>query len=210
MVEVQGHRGFAAKWPENSLEGFFQAAISGAHVLEVDLRMNSEGVVVLHHDPIKAGYSKKIPSLSELCDLLNSDPQFAHVRLNLDMKEVVVEKVVDVIERSHFANKVSYQSFHVSILEEVRALRPIAPLGFIVSRMDDVFPLIERLKLTTISPLYTLLTAELVERLHRASVRVIPWTVNQPEDWKKLLEMGVDGIITDDPKELVEFIRRLG
>ena len=44
-----------------------------------------------------------------------------------------------------------------------------------------------------------------VQLLQNLGFRVIPWTVNDPYRWKELIEMGVDGIITDFPKELMDY-----
>jgi glycerophosphoryl diester phosphodiesterase len=49
------------------------------------------------------------------------------------------------------------------------------------------------------SPYFKLLTREKVDYLHKLKVRVIPWTVNEITDMKKLLEWKVDGFITDYP-----------
>jgi len=47
---------------------------------------------------------------------------------------------------------------------------------------------------------------DIVDRLHALKVQVVPWTVNTPEEWQRLLDMGVDGIITDVPDELIQFL----
>ncbi|WP_421782152.1 glycerophosphodiester phosphodiesterase [Kiloniella litopenaei] len=49
------------------------------------------------------------------------------------------------------------------------------------------------------SPFYRELTPELVQEAHKEGLKVIPWTVNNPEDFLRLIKMGVDGIITDYP-----------
>jgi glycerophosphoryl diester phosphodiesterase len=49
------------------------------------------------------------------------------------------------------------------------------------------------------SPAYNDLTAELVKEAHALGLRVLPWTVNQRDDMSRLIDMGVDGLITDDP-----------
>lgn len=49
-----------------------------------------------------------------------------------------------------------------------------------------------------------------VARAHAEGVRVVPWTVNDPEDWRRLLDWGVDGITTDFPDRLGAFLRGQG
>jgi glycerophosphoryl diester phosphodiesterase len=49
------------------------------------------------------------------------------------------------------------------------------------------------------SPHYSLVTADLIAWCHARKIQVIPWTVNQPQDMVRLIELGVDGLITDYP-----------
>ncbi len=49
------------------------------------------------------------------------------------------------------------------------------------------------------SPHFSLVTYQLIERLHQLKIKVMPWTVNDATQIKILKDMGVDGIITDDP-----------
>jgi glycerophosphoryl diester phosphodiesterase len=65
----------------------------------------------------------------------------------------------------------------------------IADLGFV----PDVY-----------SPIYNLVYSSRIEDAHAAGVLVIPYTVNKVEDMKRLVEMGVDGIITDYPNRFFE------
>jgi len=49
-----------------------------------------------------------------------------------------------------------------------------------------------------------------VRQVHELGVRVVPWTVNDPEDWRRLLDWGVDGITTDFPDRLAALLRARG
>jgi glycerophosphoryl diester phosphodiesterase len=52
--------------------------------------------------------------------------------------------------------------------------------------------------------------AQQVRTAHAAGIRVVPWTVNQPEQWQRLLTLGVDGITTDYPDQLASFLAAAG
>ena len=49
------------------------------------------------------------------------------------------------------------------------------------------------------NPEFTLVTIELIKELHQKNIQIVPWTVNEISDMKRLIAMGVDGIITDYP-----------
>jgi glycerophosphoryl diester phosphodiesterase len=49
------------------------------------------------------------------------------------------------------------------------------------------------------SPYFRLLSSEKINKLHEKGIKVVPWTVNKPDDMKQLMEWGVDGLITDYP-----------
>lgn len=59
-------------------------------------------------------------------------------------------------------------------------------------------------------PEFEFLDHETVTRLQRTGLRVLPWTVNRPADWRKLIDWGIDGITTDYPVELAEMLKVLG
>ena len=51
----------------------------------------------------------------------------------------------------------------------------------------------------TIGPRHDLVTRELVESAHAAGLRVVPWTVNDVREMVALVDLGVDGLVTDEP-----------
>ena len=59
-----------------------------------------------------------------------------------------------------------------------------------------------------VSPEFSLVTPEKVMAAHGAGLRVVPWTVNTPADWDRLIGAGVDGIITDDPASLIAHLKK--
>ena len=59
------------------------------------------------------------------------------------------------------------------------------------------------------SPYYKFITLRMVNSLHKKGIKVIPWTVNNEKDMTKLINKGVDGIISDYPDKLIEVVRNL-
>ena len=62
------------------------------------------------------------------------------------------------------------------------------------------------LNVNIISPDYSLLNKELVKQMHDNNFSVLPWTVNSTDILQKMIDMNVDGIITDDPKKMIDYI----
>jgi glycerophosphoryl diester phosphodiesterase len=67
-----------------------------------------------------------------------------------------------------------------------------------------------KLKADVISPQHDLVNRALVKKLHEIPVQVVPWTANNQAAWKKLVDDKVDAIISDDPEELIRFLKDQG
>ena len=99
-------------------------------------------------------------------------------------------------------DRVIVQSFDPATLIAMRELDPEIPLAMLVyEEYQTIDRMSDQLGFTpeVWSPNYSLVTEGLVARTNRDEIRLIPWTVNDPDEMVRLLEMGVDGIITDYP-----------
>jgi glycerophosphoryl diester phosphodiesterase len=164
-----------------------------------------------------------IPTLEELFERIHasSDPHAKTVRLNLEIKRdpcrpeytaapgVMAKEVLHLVQRCGFQDRVYYSSFDPESLEVLRALDPEAKIAFL--KEDDLEGMIDaaqRVKAETVSPEHILIKdAEDVRRLQHMGFKVILWTVNDAERWEELIDMGVDGIITDYPEDLIHFLK---
>lgn len=97
------------------------------------------------------------------------------------------------------------QSFDWRVLRYLHEKYPKIKLVALTEGPFEVAPNLKELGFMPIvfSPEHTHLTKQKVQELHREKVLVIPWTVNETRDMKVLMEMGVDGIITDYPDRLI-------
>jgi len=89
---------------------------------------------------------------------------------------------------------VSVASFDVRLIDEVARLRPETPTTLLFEQ-----PLGLATVARTLGPRQDLVTRDLVDGAHAAGVRVVPWTVNDVWRMAELIELGVDGIVTDQP-----------
>jgi glycerophosphoryl diester phosphodiesterase len=159
----------------------------------------------------------QVPTLEELFTaILNSPSPYAKtVILNLEIKRefpfpecsmepfAFAKKLVSLVSTFGFENRVYYSSFDIDSLIAVRVIDPDAKLGYLFEKEPLDIPK----GMQIFSPHYSILTPELFAKLKKLG-QVILWTVNEPELWEKFSEMGVDGLITDCPKALLDFLKK--
>ncbi|MDD5683326.1 MAG: glycerophosphodiester phosphodiesterase family protein, partial [Mesotoga sp.] len=70
----------------------------------------------------------------------------------------------------------------------------------------DIGRMLASIGCSVISPSYSLMTDGWVESAHQSGLKIIPWTVNDLQEMERLIDLGVDGIITDYPDRLIELV----
>ncbi len=123
--------------------------------------------------------------------------------------EEFAELVLDAIYKGKIAGKTFIQSFDPASLEAVRQKDKAIPLVFLIYNEDSSEVNLKRLSFTpeVYSPYYELVDNKMVELCADLGMKLIPWTVNEREDMINLLDLGVDGIISDYPDVLLEVVR---
>jgi glycerophosphoryl diester phosphodiesterase len=257
-IQVHGHRGARAVFPENTLAGFRYAIDAGADAIELDLAVTKDNVVVVSHDPVlnlrnclgPAGprvireltlaelrrwdcgsvtrlrfprqrpvSGARIPTLEEVFAL---SPR-RHFEFNIEVKcfpkrphytprpEDYVRLLLDAIRRHKLASRVIVQSFDFRILHAMKRQAPEIRLSALVKLGLRRFVQVARKAGSGIvSPYHRLVTRRRVLAAHAAGIKVIPWTANTPKSWARLINAEVDGIITDDPAGLIQFLEERG
>jgi len=117
--------------------------------------------------------------------------------------------LVDAIRRHKLESRVIIQSFDFRTLVAAEKLAPeIRRAALYAGVPRDLVALTREARATMSSPHHRLVTRENVRALHEARFPVVPWTANQPSEWDRLVEAGVDAIITDDPAALIDYLKR--
>jgi glycerophosphoryl diester phosphodiesterase len=269
-VDIQGHRGARALFPENTLAGFLAAAELGVTAFELDVGMTSDGVVVVAHDPVLnpdiardpsgtwlIGTTPAIRSLT-FAQLQRYDvgrlrpgsraaalfpdqqpndgariPTLAAVLAALPTTRFTIEVKTDpahpdrtasapaladatlaVIDQANAAGRIMLEAFDWRVQRHVRQRRPDIRLAWL-TRPETVraatlwwdMPLPTTSVPTVIAaeggpvwaPDHTTLTRAEIDEAHAQGLVVLPWTVNQPDDMRRLIGWGVDGLISDRP-----------
>lgn len=215
-----GHRGAAALAPENSLAAVEVAVEHGVDAVELDVVRGPDGRLVLAHGPAVA------PDAPSLDDGLALAARLG-IAVQMDVKEPGIEEgVVDALRRSGLLDRSFVSSFSFRTLRAFATLEPGLPrsltypedrlgltgsraLGYAVrpglAALRALLPVrlprfMRAAGASAVTLNWGVVTPRAIEICHRAGVAVYVWTVNEPGLAKTLVESGVDGIITDDPR----------
>jgi glycerophosphoryl diester phosphodiesterase len=117
--------------------------------------------------------------------------------------EEFVDLVMQVINDKSIAGRANIQSFDPRALQVVQRKYPTMRTALLIED-NDKRPIQEQLDQlgfipSIYSPHYSLVTPALIKFCHEKNMQVIPWTINDLEEIKRQIKMGVDGIITDYP-----------
>lgn len=242
LPRVIGHRGWAARAPENTLGGFLAAAEAGFAV-ELDVTMSQDGeLIVIHDDTLDRtteGHGPVAeaawPQLAALPNAKGWGEPWAEERLtrldevlsaiqgrvlvDIELKSPpgradpapLASRVAALVRRLGLVERVFVSSFSPYVLGALRAAAPEIFRAQLVGTFEGAgLPVHERLALrahllTKIShpdiliPEDRLVRPSEVRRWIDAGYAIFTWTVNEPAQARRLLNMGVSGVITDDP-----------
>ena len=163
-----------------------------------------------------------IPTLDEMFDMVMSlgTPQSKKVRFNIETKiyishpeltpgpEQFAEMLVNKIKKHGMLARSIIQSFDYRTLVAAKRIDSSTKTAMLTE--GGFYPyaaIAKKYGFTYISPEYTWINEDAVKELHAINVQVIPWTPNDPVEWDKLIAIGVDGIITDDPEALINHLK---
>jgi glycerophosphoryl diester phosphodiesterase len=117
--------------------------------------------------------------------------------------------VVTLLKKHGVVSKAILQSFDFRTLSAAKKLEPALRLSCLFEHAEDFCEKTRREGAQFASPEKALVTADRVKACRALGIQVVPWTANLPEEWHKLLESGVDAIITDYPRDLVAYLTAL-
>ena len=233
-LAVMAHRGGSLEAPENTIESFKYAIEIGSDIIETDIQLSSDGVpYIFHDDDLKRipGIEKnfndllaseidelnifgdfKIPTLEETLK------QFPDTKFQIDFKtDEVVDPAIEIINKlPHVKKNLCIASFSSQRLQKIK------------SKLSDVTYSMgphEVLKLLLKSfgiyrgevggdclqiPIYRygikIVTKRFVDFCKHENIKISVWTINSSEEMNYLIDLDVDGIITDKPKALINLL----
>jgi len=223
---IIAHRGGAREAPENTLLAFKRAVGIGCPI-ECDVRLSGDNQVVVFHDAtlerttdgqgrvsnidlevlqaLDAGQGEKIPKLTEMLELVgNKVPVIIEVKCRYICFHArrLARQLVSDIKTANASSSVVVASFNPFILHSVKQMMPQVLRGLIFSTRSW-FALKEFIaRPDLLMPDCRLVDKEFVNSMHDKGYRILPWTVDDEGDARRMMEHGVDGVITNRPGSL--------
>lgn len=217
QISVIGHRGIRRNGVENTIGSFRRSVELGATWVEMDIQIIRDEIVV-YHDSKLNGRPLADYSLSEIREFRYSNgetiPTFtdvieaidAAVGLVVELKvSSVSERLSDALRDLNRGREIIVSSFHYPAVMELKKNCPEIVTGIISDAyLIDVLREMELVGATVLYQQHELLDHRLVSLIQESGRRICPWTVNDESDIKRMVELGVDGIISDYPERVRE------
>ena len=226
------HRGASAELPENTLPAFERAVELGADVIEADVRLTKDGKPLILHDatldrttsgagPLReltaaqarkldAGGGARMPTVREVLELAGG-----RTRVNLDIKEVeAVEPAAALVRTLEMTGSVSFISFLPEVWEALETHNPGCPVIHLVDSAAGLASMVTgdvgtQSHMAGLGVPAAIVTEGLVDRMHRHGQGVFAWTVDDDAEMRRLIGLGVNGIVTNRIGTLVEVERQI-
>ncbi len=232
------HRGGAGVHPENTMDAFAHAVSLGYRYLETDVHLSRDGHVIAFHDErfdritdldgrvdehtlteirdARVGGTGTVVLLDELL------ATFPHQRVNIDPKsDAVVEPLARLLARAGAVERVCIGSFSDRRIRRARQLlgetlctsggpRCIARLRLASMGLPVRMPIMGCVQVPTRAGGLNLVDARFVRAAHARGLPVHVWTIDEPTEMHRLLDLGVDGLMSDQPDVLRSVLRERG
>lgn len=154
---------------------------------------------------------ERVPILAEILSFSREHDVNFYLEIKSGSAWGVEHAVVGAVRDSGASARVVILSFDPSTLDSVYRLDETMMTGFLCEHpSNDLVERAVRLGARQLAPRGDLITPDLVKKAHAAGLQVVSWTINEPEQMRRLMDAGVDGIMTDYPDRLVRVIRESG
>lgn len=225
------HRGFKAQYPENTMLAFKKAVEAGCHGIELDVQLTRDGGLVIIHDEdtrrttgrpgpvgratleelrmLDAGEGEKIPTLEEYLDWVAGEAITTNIELknSICRYEGMEEKVIEAVESRGLGSRVILSSFNHYSMQKCKQLAPQLKCGLLYDCwLLDAGAYAQKYGMDFVHPHFGYLAPDIVAEFRQSGVGVNTWTVNERADMERMLALGVDAIITNDPALLAEVL----
>ena len=225
-TRITAHRGASVEYPENTIPAFEAAIDCGADWVELDVQQTADGVLIVMHDSNlyrTTGLNKDVwevtyDEIRELDAGSHKGEEFADVRistleevletlkgrvfLNIELKPTghetdFVKQVIDLINQYEMADECMLASMSYKILTEAKEYDSNIRTIYVMTSAYGYFADLEDVDVFSVKHSY--ITEYIVESVHLQGKKICAWTVNSQKTMERMINMGVDNLITDKP-----------
>ena len=227
MAKIMGHRGAPADEPENTLGSFRRALAVGVAAVELDVQLTKDGRLAVIHDEtldrttngkggvkdftlaqlqrLDAGRAEPIPSLEEVFDLVQGK---AHLVVELKQPEAA-GALRDFFQVRRAFDDATVISFWHPAVKALKEAEPRFNTGILmVGCPADPVGLARAANSDALVLHYAYVTPELVAAAHESGLLVYVWNIDDTDTLKPYLAMNLDGIGSNRPGVLIEYLKR--
>lgn len=163
-------------------------------------------------DPMFA--DQRLPELSEVLALVNG-----RTRVNIEIKahaydhshppDAIEKQVVTLVKQKNLQDSVLISSFEIDILAQIASMQDPPAIALISKKpaSSRIVEVCTHLKVFSWHPDHLIVTPDQVDRMHAAGLKVFPYNVGTCADYMRMIDMKVDGVITDDPVSAYQWSR---
>jgi glycerophosphoryl diester phosphodiesterase len=222
VTRVIAHRGLHAQVRENTVSAFEAALAAGVDGVELDVRSTRDGLLVVHHDPavdgevisetLGADLPTHVASLAEA--ILACGDLEVNVELKMDAygpdderRAPFIDRVLAQVNSLGAASRVTYSSFDAGACAALVGRQAESPVGLLLDWDEDVEAAIAAavaMRCQALHPYFATVNEWVISAAHGAGLAVNVWTPNARDDLARMIGVGVDAVITDDPVLAIE------
>lgn len=229
-IKIIGHRGASGEAYENTMEAFDLAVKQKADMIELDTHRTKDGEYIVYHDytvkengeqlkiaeatlekirEVKLPNGEQIPLLKEVIE-----KYLPQIELNIEIKsEIKSKEFMQLIKDTEVDQKrILITSFKREVLEELKDIKPKAEfqMGLLyIIPFCKIKKMAKKEYLDAVNPYYMLLTKRRVKDYKKMGKKVNAWTIDKERSIARLIEIGVDGIITNYPRKTRKIVEKI-
>lgn len=235
---VVGHRGWLARYPENTLVGFEAAIELGVDFLELDIHLSSDGHIVVIHDEdpyrttgvrgsvkrmtlkrirqLDAGRwfdakftGQRIPALEEVLELADGRVGLAvEVKAPGRTADALDEKLIPLLE--DFSGPVVVHSFDADYITDFKCKAPDIRTGYLCAATMNAVRQTQLAGAEAIHPAWRTLRKRLAQEARKAGLGIMIWTARTRRDCTHMVKKDCDAIGADCPDHLIDVLIERG
>jgi len=235
QVSIIAHRGDKKLYQDNTLLSFQKAIEAQAAYVELDVHLTKDKEIVVIHDystkstgggvdyliaqtdlkilkTVDMGQGERIPTLRQVFEICKGK-----IGVQVEIKvHGVAQKLLELIKEFNMEDDVLISSFQHGEIADFKRIAPNIPAATLEPTKSSALKATfsreifvknaQNLKADGIHPFTKFVNAKLCRKAHEAGLFINPWTVDDSKEWRRIIDAGVDGIITNDPKGLNDYL----